>query len=228
MEPAPVNPLSLLEAGAQALGFNLTRTQLKQYHRYLGELKRWNARINLTGLRSDRDIIVKLFLDSLALLSFLGEAKSLIDLGSGAGFPGLVLKIARPEITLTLVESRSKKAAFLEYVASALKLPGVQVAAVHLTPRLAAEWVPRADAVVSRAALSLSQLIELAAPLLAPGGVLLAPKGPHLGDAELQAACQAAASQGLSPPALREYQVPFLNEPRLLVMAVKNLGSKAG
>jgi 16S rRNA (guanine527-N7)-methyltransferase len=228
MEPAPVYPRKLLAEGAKTLGVSLPNPQLEQLDRYVAELKRWNQRINLTGLRSDRDIIIKLFLDSLALLPFLGKAASLADLGSGAGFPGLVLKIARPELALTLVESRSKKAAFLDYLVSLLKLDKVEVAKVYLTPGLVREWGPRFDAVVSRAALSLSDLIELAAPLLAPGGVLLAPKGPHLGDAELQAACQAAASQSLSPPALREYQVPFLDEPRLLVMAFKKLGSRTG
>ncbi len=221
MESSAVNPLNLLKEGARALGLRLAEVQLEQLDRYLVELKRWNARINLTALQTDRDMIIKLFLDSLALSPFLGGAVSLADLGSGAGFPGLVLKITRPELALTLVESRSKKAAFLDYLISSLKLDKVEVANLRLTPGLAREWGPRFDAVVSRAALSLSQLIELVASLLAPAGVLLAPKGPRLDDAELQEARQAAALLGLSPPELREYPVPFLNEPRLLAMAFK-------
>lgn len=226
MKTSLADPLNLLKEGAQALGLSLSDSQLEQLDRYVAELKRWNARINLTALKTDRDIIIKLFLDSLALLPFLGEAKSLADLGSGAGFPGLVLKIARPELAVTLVESRSKKAAFLDYLVSLLKLDEVEMANVHLTPGLAREWGPRFDAVASRAALSLLHLLELAAPLLVPAGVLLAPKGPRIDDAELQAARQAAASGGLSPPELQEYHVPSLDEPRLLVMAVKKIGSR--
>jgi 16S rRNA (guanine527-N7)-methyltransferase len=212
-------PLALLKEGAEALGWQCPPSALEHFSLYFQELKRWNTRINLTGLKSDRDIIIKLFLDSLALLPFLGEAQSLADLGSGAGFPGLVLKIARPELALTLVESRGKKAAFLEYVVSVLKLAGVEVATVRLTPGLAAEWGPRFQAVVSRAAFSLPRLVELAAPLLAPGGILLAPKGPHLSGRELEAARQAAVSCALSPLQIKEYEVPFLDELCLLMMA---------
>ncbi len=124
------DPLHILQEGAGALGLSLTGVQFDQLARYLAELKRWNARINLTALRTDRDMVIRLFLDSLALLPFLGDAASLADLGSGAGFPGLVLKIARPEMAVTLVESRGKKAAFLEYMISVLKLTDVKVMAV--------------------------------------------------------------------------------------------------
>jgi 16S rRNA (guanine527-N7)-methyltransferase len=218
---ADLEPLALLAQGAEDLGLRPPAVVLEHFSLYFQELKRWNVRINLTGLKRDRDIIIKLFLDSLALLPFLGEADSLADLGSGAGFPGLVLKIARPELRLTLVESRNKKAAFLEYVASLLKLADVKVVQVHLTPGLALEWGPRFAAVVSRAAFSLAELVELAAPLLAPGGLLLAPKGPHLGGGELKEAGKAARARGLSAWEIREYRAPFLMEPRLAALARK-------
>jgi 16S rRNA (guanine527-N7)-methyltransferase len=144
---------------------------------YLQELQTWNARVNLTGLRSDRDIVIKGFLDSLAVLPFLHDAPTLADLGSGAGFPGLALKLARPDLSLTLVESRGKKAAFLEYLAALLGLSGVEVVQARLTPRLAREWGPRFAAVTSRAAFSLEEFLTLAAPLLLPGGRALALKG---------------------------------------------------
>jgi 16S rRNA (guanine527-N7)-methyltransferase len=202
------------------LGLRLGETQLAHLERYLAELKRWNARINLTALKTDRDIIIKLFLDSMALLPFLRTPSSLADLGSGAGFPGLVLKIARPELALTLVESSGKKAAFLDYLASLLKLDKVEVTNVHLTHSLAREWGPRFDAVVSRAAFSLTQLVELASPVLKPGGALLAPKGP-LGWEEAEAAQKIAQAQGLSSWEIKTYQVPFGEESRVLVMAHK-------
>jgi 16S rRNA (guanine527-N7)-methyltransferase len=210
-----------LEEGAKALGLSLANLQVRQLDRYLAELRRWNARINLTALKTERDLVIKLFLDSLALLPFLGQGATLADIGSGAGFPGLVLKITRPELSLTLVESRRKKAAFLDYLVSLLRLDKVEVAEVRLTPSLAQEWGPRFDAVVSRAALSLVHLVSLAAPLLAPGGLLLSPKGPRLDDAELQEARHTAAFLGLNSLELHRYGVPFLAEPRLLMMARK-------
>ena len=117
--------MDLFQEGAAALGLELSRGNDGQFGFYLTELKFWNARVNLTGLKTDRDIVVKHFLDSLAVLPFLAATRSLADLGSGAGFPGLALKLVRPELTLTLVEAREKKAAFLEYLVSCLKLPDV-------------------------------------------------------------------------------------------------------
>lgn len=215
-------PRALLAEGVAALGLELPPAVLGQLQVYLEELKLWNARINLTGLKSDRDIIIKHFLDSLAVLPFLDASASLLDLGSGAGFPGLVLKLARPALALTLVEAREKKAAFLEYLASRLGLADVRVVQTHLTPALARQWEPKVAAVVSRATFFLPRLLELAAPLLAPGGLVLALKGVHLAVSELEAAGSAGAALGLSPLKLHRYKLPLSGEPRLLVLARKH------
>ncbi|MDP3183556.1 MAG: 16S rRNA (guanine(527)-N(7))-methyltransferase RsmG [Desulfobaccales bacterium] len=213
------DPLNFLQQGAAALDLELSPPILEQFRLYLKELKLWNARVNLTGLKTDRDIIVRHFLDSLTVAPFLGPAASLADLGSGAGFPGLVLKILRPELALTLVEAREKKAAFLEYLVSYLKLTGVEVIKVHLTPSLALKWGPRFAAVVSRATFSLARFLKLAAPLLLPGGHLMALKGPHLPEEELKAAAALATRQGLGPFQLHHYRLPITGEARVLIMA---------
>jgi 16S rRNA (guanine527-N7)-methyltransferase len=218
--PEP-EPLALPTAGAAALGLELAPATLEHLRLYLEELQRWNAKINLTGLTTGRDIVIKHFLDSLAVLPWLEDAASLMDLGSGAGFPGLVLKLARPHLALTLVEARQKKAAFLEYLASRLKLSGVRVVQIHLTPALAQKWEPKVAAVVSRATFFLPRLLELAAPLLAPGGVVLALKSVHLALNELEAAKSACPLLGLSPLELHRYNLPLSGEPRLLVAARK-------
>jgi 16S rRNA (guanine527-N7)-methyltransferase len=192
---------------------------VRQFHTYLAELKRWNARVNLTALRTDRDIIIKHFLDSLAVLPYLGEPRSLADLGSGAGFPGLALKLLRPQMSLTLVESRGKKAAFLEYLAAVLKLAEVTVAPVRLTLALARNWGPRFDAVVSRAALPLGRFLELAAPVLHPGGLALALKGPQREDMALAELSDLAAGLGLRLLPEVTYFLPFSGEARRLVLA---------
>ena len=90
------DPLPFLQEGAAALGIELPPETLAQFQVYLQELQTWNARVNLTGLTSPRDMVIKHFLDSLTILPYIEAAPTLADLGSGAGFPGLVLKLARP------------------------------------------------------------------------------------------------------------------------------------
>jgi 16S rRNA (guanine527-N7)-methyltransferase len=214
-------PLTLLTEGVAALGLDLAPAVLEQLRIYLEELKLWNAKTNLTALKTGRDIVIKHFLDSLAVLPFLDGAASVVDLGSGGGFPGLVLKLARPQLALTLVEARERKAAFLEYLVARFKLTGVLVVQTHLTPSLAQKWEPKVAAVVSRAAFILPRLLELAAPLLAPGGVVLALKGVHLAFGELEAAGSAGQLLGLGPLEKHRYSLPLSGEPRLLVMARK-------
>jgi 16S rRNA (guanine527-N7)-methyltransferase len=218
--------LPLLREGTAALGLALPPEVLAQFQVYLQELQTWNARVNLTGLKSLRDMVIKHFIDSLVVLSCIEGAPSLADLGSGAGFPGLVLKLARPEIALTLVESRGKKAAFLEYLVALWQLPGVEIIQTHLTPRLAQAWGPRFAAVVSRAAFPLERFLELAAPLLLPGGRALALKGPELASREIQAAQKRLAALNLGSLEFTESRLPITREVRLLVMAKKG-GVKA-
>lgn len=220
-ETSEPEPLALLTEGVAALGLELAPAFLSHLRIYLEELKLWNAKTNLTGLKTDRDIVIKHFLDSLAVLPFLDGVASLVDLGSGGGFPGLVLKLARPEVALTLVEARDRKAAFLEYLVARFKLTGASVVQNHLTLPLAHKWEPKVAAVVSRAAFILPRLLELAAPLLAPGGVVLALKGVHLAMGELEAAGSAAQLLGLGPLEKHKYALPISGEPRLLVMARK-------
>uniref|UniRef100_A0A7V4G9I8 Ribosomal RNA small subunit methyltransferase G n=1 Tax=Desulfobacca acetoxidans TaxID=60893 RepID=A0A7V4G9I8_9BACT len=217
----PADPLDLLEEGARTLGVDLA-SQTREWCRvYLEELCRWNARVNLTGLKSPEEMVRYLFLDALALLAFLGEPSSLLDVGSGAGFPGLVLKLVRPGLALTLVESRGKKAAFLEYLTSLLGLDRVEVLQVRLNLKLAREWGPRYAAVTSRAAFALEQFLKLAAPLLQPGGLALAPKGRELPEPELAAARRALPRLGLGELTLKPYYLPLSGETRLLALARK-------
>jgi 16S rRNA (guanine527-N7)-methyltransferase len=213
--------LLLLQEGAATLGISLSPQVMSQFVVYLQELQTWNARVNLTGLKSARDIVIKHFLDSLAVLPFLNEASSLADLGSGAGFPGLVLKLARPDLQLTLVESRGKKAAFLEYLVALWQLPGVEVIQAFLTPKLAREWGPRFAMVTSRATFSLERFLELASPLLLPGGRALALKGPELPRQDIEAARQRLADLQLGNMESQEKRLPISGEARLYVLAQK-------
>lgn len=114
----------LLEETFHRHGLPLTHDQREQFVTYWRELQRWNSRINLTSIRDDRDIVFKHFLDSVGILKFFSieAGDSVVDIGSGAGFPGIPLKIYAPDIKLTLVESSSKKASFIQFLVSQLNV----------------------------------------------------------------------------------------------------------
>lgn len=166
---------ALLQNGAAALGVKLYAEQIDIFSRYIKELVRWNATVNLTGARTSRELVLKHILDSLAGLPVLpAEPVRLVDIGTGAGFPGLPLKIARPDIDVTLIESSHKKAAFLLTICNHLGLQGVRV----LCER--AELVhDQFDLAVSRAVGPPARVAALALPLVKPSGHLLLYLGPR-------------------------------------------------
>ena len=119
--------LNLLAAGARAFDLDLSPAQLDQFSRYADLLIEWNLRFNLTSIVDPRDIVIKHFLDSLsALRSIPPGPLKLIDVGAGAGLPGLPIKLVRPDVTLTLLEATRKKCDFLKAVVADLQLTDVQ------------------------------------------------------------------------------------------------------
>lgn len=182
-------PTRFLADTAAAWGLPLNDAQLRQFACYADELAAWNVHTNLTAITAREDVYVRHFLDSLVLACYWGKAPaSLVDIGTGAGFPGLPLKILRPELALTLVDSVGKKTAFLHHLVRVLGLDQVRV----ITGR--AEELGRDrrereqyDVVTARAVADLRVLAEYGLPLLRVGGRLLAPKGA-------EAATEAAAA----------------------------------
>ena len=177
----------ILERGANsAWHLGLTAGQLAQFERFAELLVEWNAtRMNLTRLTEPREVAVKHFLDSLALLTVarppIGAA--VLDVGTGAGLPGLALQIARPDLRVTLLDGTAKKLAFCRAVADELKLDGVDV--VHARAEDSArlpEMVGAFDWVTARAVAPLDKLLPWLAPFARPGGLLLSLKGPAAED----------------------------------------------
>jgi 16S rRNA (guanine527-N7)-methyltransferase len=209
---------NLLQAGVEELGLSLTSDIFFKFLLYLEELQKWNKQINLTALKKTSEIIRKHFLDSLALYTWIKDFDNLLDLGTGAGFPGLPLKLVLPALDLTLIESTGKKVAFLGYLIARLEISGVKVNQCYMTPKLAQSRGPCFQAIVSRAAFPLSQFMTLAAPMLLPGGLLLAMKSVRLSEEEWQEAVNCAPGAGLQAPQRHPYLLPLTGEPQLLIV----------
>ncbi len=207
------DPKILLREGALRLGLHLDDQQVAKFLVYLEQLKRWSRRINLTSITGDRAIIERHFLDSLVGSAGFKphEGLRLLDIGTGAGFPGLPLKLYHPEIHLTLVEAVHKKAAFLHQLCGILKLHEVFV----LTERIEALYPQREhqgayEVIVARAFAKPKLTWEVASPFLKPGGRILIYLTP-------------SAARDLNPvPGWQfqslDYELPFSEAKRSLLM----------
>jgi len=145
---------------------------------YLTELKKWNKIYNLTGIRKDEDIVTKHFLDSLLYMKGIpqGDLK-IADIGSGAGFPGIPIKIIRPELYMYLIESSVKKSLFLRHIISLLKMKHVDV----IEDRVENIKKPFCvDVAVTRALFSVEEFIKRVSHLMKKGGILIHSKGPKV------------------------------------------------
>ena len=193
---------STLIAGAAQLGIELTERQAAQLIRLLDELDDWNQRMNLTAIRERGAQITKHLLDSLSVQPFL-HGERVLDVGTGAGFPGLPLAIVNPQKRFTLLDSTAKKLKFIEHSAALLELPNVQT--VHTR---AENFRPaqRFDIVVSRAVGPVEQFVKWSGHLCVGGGRLLAMKGRYPEDelAKLPSGWKLAAVHRLNVPALDE------------------------
>ena len=165
-----------LADGLNAMGLELDAPAQDKLARHLELLEKWNRVHNLTAVRETSQMVVLHVLDSLSLVPHLGKARSLLDVGTGAGFPGVPLAIACPELAVTVIDSSHTKCAFLEQVKAELRLDNLTVVCERVE-----RWKPaqRFDVVASRAFAELSDFVAQAAHLVAPGGRMLAMKGVH-------------------------------------------------
>jgi 16S rRNA (guanine527-N7)-methyltransferase len=215
--------MTRLLAGAQALGIPLSPAQLQQYDRYLALLLEWNQRFNLTAIAAPDEVIDKHFLDSLSCAAAvdLRAARRLADVGTGAGFPGLVLKIAYPHLETLLLDSVAKRLRFLDRVVEALGLNGV--ATLHARAEEAGRdprWRERHDLTVSRAVARLNILAEYCLPLTRVGGRFLAQKGPAA-QAELTEAQPALRRLGGGRASVTTLMLPATDFGRSLIVVPK-------
>ena len=166
----------LLRRASHEVSVSLSDSQIELFELYLQELVEWNKRFNLTGIRDPEDIVIKHFVDSLSPLPYLEPFGRLLDIGPGAGFPSIPLKIAAPGLQAHLVEANRKKVSFLKHIIRTLKLESVIVLHSrfeHLDPP-----DQPFNIIISRAFTRLEPLLELVAPFMEPCTTLVAMLGP--------------------------------------------------
>lgn len=206
--------------GLQQLGLDPHDEQLlAAFECYRQELLDWNTRINLTAITDPQDVLLKHFLDSLSLLkAYTNSGARLLDIGSGAGFPGLPLKIVRPQWHVTLLEATGKKTLFLRHIVEKLQLRDVEI--IHgRAEELAhkSEYRATFDIVTARAVSALPTLLEYCAPYCRVGGVIVLPKKGDLTE-ELQQAKHAATHVGTRFKADLPVNLPGLVDGRRLLV----------
>ncbi len=177
-------PLTVIEAeqlsgGAQHFGIRLLPDHIDALGRYLDLLEQWRVHARLISRRQTRpDLIAKHVIDAFALIGSLAGRRRIADVGSGAGFPGIPIAVVLPESDVMLIEVNRRKANFLREVVRRLGLTNARVMECRADDIQADASAQRFDAVVSRAVWSVTDLVRRAGHLVAPGGVLIAMKGP--------------------------------------------------
>ncbi len=219
----------VLARGVSALGLALLPEQNQRLMDYLDQLVRWNKAYNLTAIRERSEMIVMHLLDSLAVLPVLNRVAPspglhLVDVGTGAGLPGIPLKLARPDLRLTLVEINGKKAAFLRHAVTSIPLANAEVCQArveNLSPETLSQGP--ADLIICRAFRAMDDMLDLIAPLIGDDTVVLALKGPAA-SSELAALEQQTANPKVEAIrashelTLESVQVPGLAAERAVVV----------
>lgn len=213
----------LLVEGMKELGINAESNVVDKFIKYMNMLKEWNQKINITAVDEDRDIIIKHFLDSLSISKFIDKGKSIIDIGTGGGFPGIPIKLVSENSRITLVDSLNKRVFFLYEVIKELHLNNME--AVHSRAEdLGVNRVYREkyDICVSRAVASLSVLSEYCLPFVKPGGSFIAYKGKDI-EKELQESTKAISELGGKLEEKVYVKIPFSDITHSLLI-IKKIG----
>ena len=206
----------LLIEGAEKIGVLLTNEHIIAFRKYIDELKVWAKRMNLIRRVSDREIILKDFLDSLTVLKHLSQSASIIDLGSGAGFPGIPVKIVRPDLRVVLLEATRKKVYFLKNLVRYLGLEGIEILWSGAKGERGTNSLGPFDFVLSRAFGPLRKFSTTGFRFLKQGGILLAMKGKK-GETELEKDLPSLEEMGLELAFFNKLRLPFLGHERILI-----------
>ena len=208
----------LLQARAKELGWTVNDRQGEQFQRYWELLVEWNEKMNLTAITQPEEVVEKHFLDSMTLLSWgkLRQGARVIDVGTGAGFPGIPLKIMRPDIDLTVLDGTQKRLNFLGEVCRQLHISSTRVHKRAEEAGLDKTMRERFDLAVARAVAPMNILAEYCMPLIKMKGHFIAMKGPG-GSEELREADHALEVLGSGEPEVLTFTLPQAGERQLIV-----------
>jgi 16S rRNA (guanine527-N7)-methyltransferase len=216
--------------GALALGLKVSPEQARLMGRHAKELLHWNRTINLTAINDPLEMAVKHYVDALASASWIPVGARMLDAGSGGGFPGVPLKILRPDLSVTLVDSVRKKVSFLKHAIRTLELKGID--AVHGRLEDLGNGSPyqgKYDQVVCRAFAALDDFVRLTLPFLSAGGSLLALKGRDPGVDPVNANGGIINLHAISLAIqIHRYRLPLLNAERCLVRLTPTAAPRPG
>ena len=214
---------ALLQQSCEKMGITLTEHMTTQFMAYMDLLLSWNEKMNLTAITEQNDVILKHFADCVSVLPHLALQgnESVIDVGTGAGFPGIPLKIACPSISVTLLDALQKRIGFLEEVTNALSLQNV--ACVHSRAEDGGQnqqYREQFDLCVSRAVANLAVLSEYCLPFVKVGGRLAALKGPDAAK-EVEEAKVALQKLGGNVIQILDIEIPFTDLQHKLILNEK-------
>ena len=216
--------------GAKDLDIQIDRGKIDQFGIHAFELLKWSQKINLTAISDPLEIAVKHFLDSIAPARFIPPDTSLLDVGSGGGFPGIPLKIMIPSLSVTLIDASRKKVSFLKHVIRMLGLINIEACHVRAQDLSKDCGVNTAyDVIISRALSSMVNFVQMSLPLLAKHGVIIAMKG-KVTDKEIESERlllekprdMKGNSMSSFNMVLKKYRLPYLKSQRSLVI-LKNV-----
>ena len=217
----------LLEKEVNTLSIEINDAQIKQFYIYMNLLIEWNKKMNLTAITEESEIIRKHFIDSLIVSKYLRANEKVMDIGTGAGFPGIPLKIANENLNMDLVDSLNKRITFLNEVINNLDMKNIK--AIHSRAEDLArieEYRERYDVVVSRAVAKLNVLLEYMMPFVKVGGYCICMKGSNID--ELEEAKKAIDVLGGKIEKIEEINLPNTDIKRnnIIIKKVKNISKK--
>lgn len=215
----------LLVEGAKSFGLELSPRHARAFSRYLSMLSFWSVRLNLTAIR-DPDLVLRLhFIDSLSVVPLLSHGGSLLDVGSGAGFPGIPINLMLPEKPVYLLEPRRKRATFLRHVVRELGLTTAHVVEGRME-RLPVDSLPAIQEAITRGFSDIRGFLKASGKLLAPDGASIVMHGPK-GTAVLDELRGCLAGYGLSEGRKIDLELPFGRERRTLLTFQKAVQSRS-
>lgn len=223
--------MDLLQQGSETLGINLSSEQMEQFYQFYHELVEWNQKFNLTAITEFNEVQIKHFLDSIVSLPIIAEelgtdlpiqeVRHAVDVGTGAGMPGIPLKIVWPKLKVTLMDGTGKKIQFMNQAVSQLGLTGVDVVqgrAEELGRQT--QYRGQFDLVMARAVAPLNTLVEYLLPLARRNGHVIIYKGANVAE-EFMTARNAIETLGGETVRLAPVQVPFLDQKRFILLIKK-------